>query len=89
MTLRPVRLAMIAIASAGILLLSGCTTELFPSVEHSSQPTGESVPAAVAPYYHQVLGWKNCGKSQQCATATAPIAVVAYLIDRPENLVPG
>ena len=73
LTPRPVRLALIAIASAGILLLSGCTTELFPSVEHTSQPTGESVPAAVAPYYHQLLTWKDCGKNQQCATAIAPM----------------
>ena len=73
MTARAVRHAGIAVASAGILLLSACTTSLFPSVEHTSTPTGESVPAAVAPYYHQTLTWKNCGKGQQCATAIAPM----------------
>ncbi|QNE48320.1 alpha/beta hydrolase [Glaciihabitans sp. INWT7] len=56
-----------------MLFLGGCTTALFPSVEHSSMPTGEKVSAAEAPYYHQVLDWKSCGKSQQCATATAPM----------------
>ncbi|MDQ1598019.1 MAG: hypothetical protein QOI70_1443 [Microbacteriaceae bacterium] len=38
-----------------------------------SKPTGESVPAVLAPYYHQILTWKDCGKSQQCATAVAPM----------------
>ena len=61
------------VLAVGILLPSGCTTSLFPSVEHTTTPTGESVPAAVAPYYHQSLTWKNCGKSQQCATAIAPM----------------
>ena len=63
----------IAIAAVGVLLLSACTTSLFPSGETASKPTGESVPAPVAPYYHQALNWKNCGKSQQCARATAPM----------------
>ena len=61
------------VLAVGVLLPSGCTTSLFPSVEHTTTPTGESVPAAVAPYYHQSLTWKNCGKSQQCATAIAPM----------------
>ena len=60
-------------AAVGVLLLNGCTTSLFPSVDNTSTPTGESVPAAVAPSYHQQLTWKNCGKNQQCATATAPM----------------
>ena len=63
----------VTVLAVGILLLSGCTTSLFPSVEHTTTPTGESVPAAVAPYYHQSLTWKNCGKSQQCASAIAPM----------------
>jgi hypothetical protein len=67
------RLAVAAAATVGILLLSGCTTVLFPNVESTSKPTGESVPAAVAPYYHQSLAWKNCGKNKQCAMATAPM----------------
>ena len=67
------RLAVAAVATVGILLLSGCTTVLFPNVESTSKPTGESVPAAVAPYYHQSLAWKNCGKNRQCAMATAPM----------------
>ncbi|CAN5465780.1 alpha/beta hydrolase [soil metagenome] len=62
-----------ALLAVGVLLLTGCTTSLFPSVDHTSTPTGESVPAAVAPYYHQTLTWKDCGKRQQCATATAPM----------------
>jgi len=61
------------VAAVGVLVLTGCMTSLFPSVEETSKPTGESVPAAVAPYYHQSLDWKNCGKSQQCATAIAPM----------------
>lgn len=67
------RLALLAGATAGILLLSGCTTSLFPSVATTSKPTGERVPAAVAPYYHQSLAWKNCGTNRQCATATVPM----------------
>ncbi|WP_255461220.1 alpha/beta hydrolase [Glaciihabitans sp. INWT7] len=63
----------LAVLAVGMLFLGGCTTALFPSVEHSSMPTGEKVSAAEAPYYHQVLDWKSCGKSQQCATATAPM----------------
>jgi pimeloyl-ACP methyl ester carboxylesterase len=62
-----------ALTVVGVLLLTGCTTSLFPSVDHTSTPTGENVPAAVAPYYHQTLTWKDCGKRQQCATATAPM----------------
>jgi len=67
------KLIAVTVLAVGILLPSGCTTSLFPSVEHTTTPTGESVPAAVAPYYHQSLTWKNCGKSQQCATAIAPM----------------
>ncbi len=63
----------IGVLAVGILLISGCTTALFPSVDHTSIPTGESVPAAVASYYHQSLTWKDCGKSQQCARAIAPM----------------
>ncbi len=63
----------LAVIAVGMLFLGGCTTTLFPSVEHSSMPTGEKVPAAEAPYYHQVLDWKSCGQRQQCATATAPM----------------
>jgi pimeloyl-ACP methyl ester carboxylesterase len=63
----------LVVAAVGVLLLSGCTVSLFPSIARTSTPTGERVPAAVAPYYHQSLAWKDCGKNQQCATATAPM----------------
>ena len=68
-----VRFAGLSVLAVGILLVSGCTAPLFPRVERSSTPTGESVSAAEVPYYHQILTWKNCGKSQQCATATVPM----------------
>jgi pimeloyl-ACP methyl ester carboxylesterase len=67
------RVGVVVVATVGILLLGGCTTSLFPTAPAPSGPTGENVPAAVAPYYHQSLAWKDCGKSQQCATATVPM----------------
>lgn len=67
-----VRSAGVALAVATILLLSGCVPGSTTALR-SFGPTGESVAAAVAPYYHQSLRWKSCGNGQQCATVTAPM----------------
>src|ERR1700748_1634211 len=60
-------------ALAGVALaLTGCTSIFLPP-KITSTPTDESVPAALAPYYHQVLTWKSCGNNMQCTDATAPL----------------
>lgn len=63
-----------ALALAVVLPLSGCISWFLPPTASStSTPTGEDVPAALAPYYGQVLTWKNCNGSMQCSTAKAPL----------------
>lgn len=59
--------AVVAVAFA----LSGCSSIFLPP-KITSTPTGESVPADLAPYYHQVLTWTTCG-SFQCTTAKVPL----------------
>ncbi len=56
----------------GVLLLSGCIASSTP-VNRSTGPTLEAVPAVLVPYYHQTLDWAECGRGQQCATATVPM----------------
>jgi pimeloyl-ACP methyl ester carboxylesterase len=66
--------ALLAGVSALLLTLSGCFN--FPSIirpDMTSEPTGEDVPAALAPYYTQVLTWADCDNGMQCATAIAPM----------------
>jgi pimeloyl-ACP methyl ester carboxylesterase len=64
----------VAIASAVLLVLSGCVTSFLPNgPANTSTPTGESVPHALEPYYSQVLHWSPCESTFQCATATAPL----------------
>ncbi len=63
-----------ALALAVVLPLSGCISWFLPPTASStSTPTGEDVPAALAPYYGQVLTWKSCNGSMQCSTAKAPL----------------
>ncbi|MFT4284680.1 MAG: alpha/beta hydrolase [Protaetiibacter sp.] len=69
---RPVRVAAAVVAAT--LLLSGCVSWFQPSrPSATSTPTGEDVPAELAPFYHQVLRWTGCGDGLQCTTATAPL----------------
>ena len=67
------RRAGLAAALAAVLLLTGCVQWFQPPAAPESTPTGESVPAALEPYYHQVLQWSACGNGKQCATAIAPL----------------
>jgi pimeloyl-ACP methyl ester carboxylesterase len=54
------------------LLLSGCSAQFLPP-KITSTPTDESVPADLAPFYHQVLTWKACADDMQCTYAKAPL----------------
>ncbi|QNO37104.1 alpha/beta fold hydrolase [Protaetiibacter sp. SSC-01] len=64
----------LAAAVAAALLLTGCVSWFMPTrPSATSTPTGEDVPAELAPYYHQVLRWTGCGTGLQCAAATAPL----------------
>lgn len=66
--------ALVAIAAGASLALSGCVSWFLPPTASStSTPTGEQVAADLAPFYGQVLHWKSCGNSMQCATAKAPM----------------
>ena len=63
-----------AIAMAVVLPLSGCVSWFLPpTATATSTPTGEDVPAELAPFYEQVLTWKSCQGGMQCSTATAPL----------------
>lgn len=66
-------MAIAALALAIVLPLSGCVSLFAPQVEATSTPTGETVDAALEPFYSQVLEWKPCENSMQCATAKAPL----------------
>lgn len=57
---------LVALGAIVALALVGCT----PVV---STPTGESVDAALKPFYSQVLTWSDCGDGMQCSTAEAPL----------------
>ena len=61
----------VSLAAVAVLLLGGCT--LFGGGGGTSTPTGEDVPAALEPFYSQVLEWSACGEGMQCATASAPL----------------
>ncbi|MGX5697468.1 alpha/beta hydrolase [Agromyces soli] len=66
----------IAAALAVLVLMSGCLPDLGRLVqrpEATSTPTGEEVPAELAPYYGQVLTWKDCGNGMECTEAKAPL----------------
>lgn len=64
-----------AVALATTALLAGCMSWFQPGdrAPTTSTPTGEDVPAELAPFYHQVLKWTGCGGGMQCASATAPL----------------
>lgn len=65
-------MGLVASVAAVALALGGCTSQFLPP-KITSTPTDESVSAALAPYYHQVLTWKACGSGFQCTDATAPL----------------
>ena len=69
---RSLRAGLIAALVGVSLVLSGCSSLFLPQ-NVTSTPTGESVSADLAPYYHQVLTWKSCDDGMQCATAKAPL----------------
>ncbi|HEY1531812.1 MAG TPA: alpha/beta hydrolase [Galbitalea sp.] len=66
------RIGIVAVIAATALALSGCSS-LFLPPKTTSTPTGETVAADLAPFYHQVLTWKSCGDGLQCTTAKAPL----------------
>lgn len=71
---RSVRMILAAASLALVIPLSGCVTLFLPPAPaRTSQPTGEKVEEALAPYYSQVLTWSKCEGTFQCATATAPL----------------
>ncbi|TXK18436.1 alpha/beta hydrolase [Homoserinibacter sp. GY 40078] len=64
----------VALATMLALALTGCVSWFQPNrAPTTSVPTGEDVPAALAPYYHQVLSWRGCGDGMQCTSVTAPL----------------
>jgi pimeloyl-ACP methyl ester carboxylesterase len=64
----------VAAAIALTLGLSGCVPWFLPQpAPATSTPTGEKVDSALAPFYSQVLTWKDCGSGLQCTTASAPL----------------
>jgi pimeloyl-ACP methyl ester carboxylesterase len=71
------RLAAAGTALATVLTLSGCVSLFLPDRQEApsstSAPTGETVDAALRPYYEQVLDWSDCGEEATCATAKAPL----------------
>ena len=69
---RPVRAILVAGIVGLALVLSGCSSMFLPPTV-TSTPTNETVPADLAPYYHQVLTWKSCSTGMQCTTAKAPL----------------
>ena len=71
-TRRAARTAALVLALTA--LLAGCASWFEPvRAPTTSTPTGEDVPAELAPFYHQVLDWTGCGDGMQCASATAPL----------------
>jgi len=74
MTYRNRLIAVVAGALVLTLGLSGCVSAFVPKPAPStSAPTGESVDAALQPFYNQVLKWNDCGDGMQCTTAIAPL----------------
>jgi pimeloyl-ACP methyl ester carboxylesterase len=70
----PRRLALVAAATASVLLLAGCFNLGGPTdTETQSKPTGEEVAAELKPYYEQTLTWQDCDNGMYCATAIAPM----------------
>lgn len=64
------------IAAAAVLTLSltGCVSAFLPGkASEQSTPTGETVSAALQPFYSQVLTWTPCEGEFQCAEASAPL----------------
>jgi len=70
-----VRLAIVAVAVAVVLPLSGCVSAFLPKqVPATSTPVKEKVAPDLEPFYTQVLTWKSCEKGAfQCTTAKAPM----------------
>jgi len=55
-------------------VLTACSLiTIRPPERLESTPTGEAVAAELQPYYSQVLQWRPCYGTFQCATATAPL----------------
>ncbi|MEF2978724.1 alpha/beta hydrolase [Subtercola sp. YIM 133946] len=84
MTVSPPRrrraFALVAVAAAAALVLSGCSTWFGTAnggttgqAAGASTPTGEKVDAALQPFYDQSLQWATCNDTFECATATVPL----------------
>jgi pimeloyl-ACP methyl ester carboxylesterase len=65
--------SLVATGSALAVLLSGCFFGGATSNSLTSTPTTEEVSEALAPYYQQVIQWKDCDNDMQCSTVTAPM----------------
>ncbi len=70
--------ALVAGAIVLALAVSGCATfftsqQASPVASSTSTPTGETVDAALQPFYSQVIAWSDCGGGMQCATVMAPL----------------
>lgn len=66
------RVALVAVATSLVLLLSGCFS--IPGGGGSpSSPTNEDVAPELARYYGQSLRWVDCDNGMECATAIAPL----------------
>lgn len=72
---RALRVTLVASSLVLAVTLSGCVSMFLPqqSSRNTSTPTGESVSAELAPFYSQVLTWKRCEGTFQCATAKVPM----------------
>jgi pimeloyl-ACP methyl ester carboxylesterase len=70
----PFRTAAAAIVAIAALTLTGCVTWFLPAkTSTTSTPVTAGVPAALQPYYGQVLTWTDCDSGKQCTTARAPL----------------
>lgn len=72
------RIRSILIAPSLVLAvaLSGCVSPFLSpgsTPEPTSTPTSEDVAANLQPFYSQVLEWKKCEGSFECATVNAPL----------------
>ncbi len=65
--------ALVATGSVLAVVLSGCFSLGGTAPNTGPTPTGEDVPAALAPYYTQVLNWVDCDNGMECTTAIAPL----------------
>ncbi len=70
-------LAVVAVAAAASLALTGCLYAAIPEARplstQSASPDLDGVDEALAPYYGQQLTWTACETSFECTTVRAPL----------------